>query len=262
LLRRLDKPDRQVLIEAIVADVTLDASRQLGVEWQFSNVDNSTSLSGTLSTIGGLGIGAGGLTYSLVNAAGAVRARLNALAASGDAKILSTPRLLAKNRTQAMIKVGTQVSVVTSEAADAQGIAVGATSVLRTFQYIDTGVILTFTPVILDDGRVELNIKQEVSEAGSSNNNAPPIFKREIETTLVASSGQSIIIGGLITHNQTEKVTKVPLLGDIPFIGQLFSNVSTTDRSTELIIEITPHIISNQKDADYLTHAIKEQLQW
>jgi len=262
LLKRLDKPERQVLIEAMVADVTLDGSRQLGVEWQFSNVDNSSVLTGTLSTLGGLGVGSGGLSYSLVDAASSVRAKINALAANGDAKILSTPRLLAKNHKKASINIGTQISVVKSEAADTQGNAVGSTSVLRTFEYVETGVILSFTPVILDDGKVELTIHQEVSEAGSSANNTPPIFKREIETTLVANSGQSIIIGGLITHNETEQETKVPLLGDIPILGRLFSSVSTTDRSTELIIEITPHIISSSHEADSLTKAIKFQMGW
>jgi len=262
LLKQLDRPAKQVLIEATVADISLDESTQLGVEWAFSNVDNSTASTGALSTIGGLGVGAGGLSYTLINAAGAVQARLNALASEGKAKILSSPRLLAKDNEQARIQVGTQIAVLSQEVASASGTTDTSTGLLRSFKYVDTGVILTFTPTVTEGGAVQMKITQEVSEAGISINNTPPIATRNVSTTLVAQSGQTIMIGGLITHNKGITKTKVPFLGDISFIGQLFSNETITNRSTEMIILITPHIISTASDADYLTDAFIKSLDW
>jgi len=262
LLQQLDRPAKQVLIEATVADISLDASTQLGVEWAFTNVDRSTAFAGTLSTIGGLGVGAGGLSYTLVNAAGAVRAKLNALASEGKAKILSSPRLLARDNEEARIQVGTQVAVLSQEIASATGTTGTTTGLLRSFTYVDTGVILTFTPTVTEDGAVQLKITQEVSEAGASTNNTPPISTRNVSSVLVAQSGQTIMIGGLITHNKGVTKTKVPLLGDIPILGQLFSNTTITDRSTEMVVLITPHVITTASDADDLTRAFSKQLDW
>jgi len=262
LLQQLDRPAKQVLIEATVADITLDESTKLGVEWAFTNVDNSGKLSGTLSTLGGLGVGAGGLLYTLTNAAGNVRAKINALASNGKAKILSSPRLLARDNEEARIQVGTQVSVLSQEIGSTAGTTGTTTGLLRSFTYIDTGVILTFTPTVMESGAVQLKISQEVSEAGTSVNNTPPISTRNVSTVLVVQSGQTIMIGGLITHNQGVTTTKVPWLGEIPFLGQLFSNTSITDRSTEMVILITPHVIESSSDADYLTKAFMHELHW
>jgi len=262
LLQQLDRPVKQVLIEATVADISLDESTQLGVEWAFTNVDRSTAFAGTLSTIGGLGVGVGGLSYTLVNAAGAVRAKLNALASEGKAKILSSPRLLARDNEEARIQVGTQVAVLSQELASSTGTTGTTTGLLRSFTYVDTGVILTFTPTVTEDGAVQLKITQEVSEAGASTNNTPPISTRNVSSVLVAQSGQTIMIGGLITHNKGVTKTKVPFLGDIPILGQLFSNTTVTDRSTEMVVLITPHVITTASDADDLTRAFTEQLDW
>ena len=262
LLQQLDRPAKQVLIEATVADISLDDTTQLGVEWAFTNVDRSGKVNGVLSTIGGLGVGSGGLLYTLTNAAGNVRAKLNALASSGKAKILSSPRLLARDNAEARIQVGTQVSVLTQEIANTASSNGSSTGLLRSFKYVDTGVILTFTPTVMESGAVQLKISQEVSEAGASANNTPPISTRNVKTVLVVQSGQSIMIGGLITHNQGVTKTKVPLLGDIPILGQLFSNTSITDRSTEMVILITPHVIESDSDADYLTKEFMKQLHW
>jgi len=262
LLQQLDRPAKQVLIEATVADISLDESTKLGIEWAFTNVDNSTGLSGTLGTIGGLGVGSGGLLYTLANAAGDVRAKINALASSGKAKILSSPRLLARDNEEARIQVGTQVAVLSQEIGSTAGTTGTTTGLLRSFSYIDTGVILTFTPTVMESGAVQLKVSQEVSEAGTSTNNTPPISTRNVSTVLVVQSGQTIMIGGLITHNKGVTKTKVPFLGDIPILGQLFSNTSVTDRSTEMVILITPHVIESATDADYLTRAFVDKLGW
>jgi len=263
ILDQLDIPARQVLIEITVADVNLDNSNQLGVEWQFANVDNSSALTGTLSTLGGLGVGSAGLSYTLVDSLNNVRAKVNALATKGNAKILSSPTLLAMDGERAHMQVGTQISVVTQEVTDvAAGSGPGGTNLLRSFQYIDTGVILDIKPTITDYGSIRLELKQEVSEPGAGVGGQPPIFKRVIDTVMVAESGQTVMLGGLITHNKSVSTTQVPLLGDIPILGALFRNEKTTDNSTELIILITPHIIRDKSDAAALTQSYRTRLGW
>ncbi len=262
ILEQLDKPPRQVLIEATIAEVTLDKSTQFGIEAGFTNVDHSSKLNGVLSTIGGLGVGSAGLAYTLINAAGAVRLKLDALATEGRVRVLSSPRLLAMDNEPARIQIGNQIAILSQEVGNAIATTGSSTGLLRSFSYVDTGVILEVTPTINEGGVVQLKLHQEVSTAGASTNNTPPISKRSVDTTMVAKSGQSVLIGGLISHNKTISRTKVPILGDIPILGHLFSNDSITDRATELIVLITPHIISGLNDAEYLTRAFREQLGW
>ena len=262
LLQELDKPPRQVLIEATIAEVTLDKSTQFGIEAGFTNVDRSGKVTGILSTIGGLGVGGAGLVYTLMNAAGAVRLKLNALASEGKARVLSSPRLLAMDNEEARIQIGDQVAILSQEVGNAIATTGSSTGLLRSFSYVDTGVILDVTPTINEGGMVQLKLHQEVSTPGASANNTPPISKRSVDTVVMAKSGQTILIGGLISHSKTVNRTKVPILGDIPILGHLFSNDTITDRATELIVLITPHIISGPDDAKYLTRAFQDQLGW
>ena len=264
ILEQLDIPARQVLIEVTVADINLDHSNQLGVEWQFTNVDNSSALTGTLGTLGGLGAGSAGLSYTLVNSLNNVRAKVNALATKGNARILSSPTLLAMDGELAHMQVGSQISVVTQEVSNvAAGTGTtGAANLLRSFKYIDTGVILDIKPTITDYGSIRLELKQEVSEPGVGVSGQPPIFKRSIDTTMVAETGQTVMLGGLITHNVSDSATQVPLLGDIPILGGLFRNETTTDNSTELIILITPHVIRDKSDAAAITQSYRSRLGW
>jgi general secretion pathway protein D len=265
ILKALDIPVRQVLIEITVADVSLDAAEQLGVEWQITDVDIGATVSslGTMvASGGGLGLAAGGLSYAFEDKATGIKAQLNALATKGKAKILSTPTILAMDGETAHMQVGTQISVVTSEISNSNSSNNDGTGLLRSFTYIDTGVILDISPTITDHGSILMELRQEVSEVGSGGGDQPPIFTREIDTVIVANSGQSVLLGGLITHNQSDSVSKVPLLGDIPFLGALFRTTKTTDRSTEMIILITPHIIKDQYDAAELTQSYRSRLGW
>lgn len=258
LLQQLDKEPRQILIEATVADITLNDTTNLGVEWQVKHQDSNGA--GVLGTLGGLALASGGLSYAFTSQD--VTAKISALASQGKAKILSSPRLLAKDNEKATIQVGTQIAVISSEITNTQSATTSGNNLARNFTYVDTGVILGFTPTILADGKVELKISQEVSEAGESSNNTPPIFKRKVETVMTAGSGQTIMIGGLITHNEGVTDTKVPLLGDIPGLGYLFSTLSRTDRATNMVILITPHIVTSSADAVYLTKGFQDQINW
>jgi len=266
LLKTLDRPPRQVLLEATIVEVKLDDTTQFGVEAAVNNVDNSRSMTGLLSTIGGLGVGGGGLTYTLINAAADVRIKINALATEGKAKVLASPTLLAMDNETAHMQIGDQIAVLSQEVGDARanngGSAGSSTGILRSFNYVDTGVILDVTPTINEGGVVRMKLHQEVSRPGASANNTPPISKRSVDTTLVAKSGQTVLIGGLISHTETTSRTKVPFLGDIPILGHLFSNDSIIKNNTELIVLITPHIINGSNDADFLRKAFQDKLGW
>lgn len=261
ILKTLDIPARQVLIEITVADISLDSSTQAGIEWKIDKLNIGGAV-GSLGTLGGLGLVSGGLTYQLIHQASGVQALLTALATEGKAKILSNPTLLAMDGENAHLQVGTQISVVSSEVSNSASSNSNDVGLLRSFTYIDTGVILDIKPTITEHGSIRMEIKQEVSEPGPSSGAQPPIFKRLVDTVLVANSGQTILIGGLITHNQSNSETKVPLLGDIPYLGALFRKISTTDHSTELIMLITPHIIKDQNDADDLTRSYRSRIGW
>lgn len=259
LLKQLDIPAKQVLIEVTIAEITLDNSSQLGTEWSLDDLTGKT-----LSTIGGLGVGGGGITFTEIDnrGIGDVFIRLNALAKTGKAKILSSPRLLAMDNEEAKIQVGTQIAILSKEVTDSDSVNDGSTVFVRTFNYVDTGVILSVTPSINEGGVVRLDLSQEVSETPQVAGDTPPIFKRSIETSLLTKSGQTIMIGGLISNTEGETINKVPLLGDIPWLGTLFSNKELIEKSTELIVLVTPYIISNSDDADYYTKAFRDQLGW
>jgi len=248
IIESLDILPRQVLIEVMVAEVTLNNTMQLGVEWEVNNINAGKFIS-KIGTQGGLGLVSGGLTYQLINQASGVAAMISAMATEGRAKILSSPKVLAMDNETARIQVGDQLLVVSGEVANNSGTSGNSTGVVRTFNYVDTGIILEVTPVINEGGVIQLKLHQEVSNAGASLNNTPPIFKRLVDTTLVANSGQSILIGGLISHKTTASDSKVPYLADIPYLGALFKVRSTTEIITELVIIITPYLFDDAQDS-------------
>ena len=255
MLQQVDVPAKQVLLEVTVADITLEANAQLGVEWRFTS--SNGDLNGAGGTLGGLGLGGGGFTYTAFDDTGNVRARINALATSGDAQILSSPKLLAVDNEEARIQVGTQISVVTSENTSSS-----VDGIIRSFTYIDTGVILSFIPTVMAGDQVRLFVSQEVSVPGPSLNNTPPINTRSVQTTMIAHSGTTVMIGGLISSTETVSEEKVPFFGNIPGLGALFRSRDVVDNSTEMIVLITPHIIESSSQLEALTEAFRTQINW
>ena len=269
ILKALDIPARQVLIELTVADVTLNELNKIGIQWQFDQFNIASAIGSAVVSNAALGLtgmggaSSGGLTYAFLDEAIGIRALLNALTTRSQAKILSSPTLLAMDGEKAHFQVGSQISVINNETSNSASSTGNGTGLLRSFTYIDTGVILDITPIITEHGSVRMEIRQEVSTPGTRDpNGQPAIDKREIETILVAESGQTILMGGLIRHNTSDTQGQIPLLGDIPYLGALFRDTSQSDNSTELIIVITPHIIKNQNDANELTQSYRKKLGW
>jgi general secretion pathway protein D len=245
-----------VLIEAVIAEVQLTDEFKLGVE--FKSNGSLGSYRSSISTIGGLELGEAGLNVKLFKGID-LRAQLNAFANDQNVKILSSPRLLALDNEAARIQIGTQLQVVSSES---QNESAPSGDIVRTFQSVETGVILEIVPTINEGGLVQLEITQEVSDAGDNPGTSPPILKRIVSTKMVAKSGETVLIGGLISHTETETENKVPLLGDIPLLGYLFKSTSKREVAQEMIILITPHIVSGYEDAEFLTQAFKEKINW
>ncbi|WP_420245436.1 type II secretion system protein GspD [Roseiterribacter gracilis] len=261
LLRNMDQAGREALIEVTVAEVTLDETTRLGVEWALSvGLGGAPS---TIGTLGGLGIGQNGLNYVVLNSAREVRAILNAFANDSRVSILSSPRVLARNGAEARIQVGTDVPIVTSQGTtniqqDAN------TAILQSIQYRTTGVILNVKPTIHAGNRIDLDIAQEVSEAqknDTSNVSSPLILNRRVSTQLSLADGATVMLGGLISENLNRTKTGVPVLKDIPVLGTLFKNDVDSRRKTELIILITPYVINNDSESDAVTRAFRQRLE-
>jgi general secretion pathway protein D len=259
LMRSLDRPTKSVMIEVTVAEVKTGASDQLGIDWALApqTFGRSTLIGGTS---GGLSLQTGGLSLSLLNSVGTVRARLNALASDNKARILSAPKVMARNGESATIQVGQEVPIITSQQST-QGVT-NTNTVLQTIQYRNTGVILKVKPIIFAN-RVELDVQQEVSSAATTTtgvNVSPTFSTRKIETKVSIRDGATVALGGLISRNDSKSNSGIPLLKDIPVAGQLFRSDTGTLDETELVILITPYVVDNDLVAEQVTQSLRGQL--
>ncbi len=261
VLEKLDKLPRQVFVQVTILEVTLTGDLAYGVEWYLKHTGR---YNGILQTLGGLGIGANGLTYSLITNTKKFQALINAFARKNLINVLSSPSLIVMDNKQASINVGTQVPVVTSETSSAQIQTEGTTALLRTIEYRNTGVILTIKPTINSNGVVTLDISQTVSEPQTNTTSkidSPLILTREIDTTVDLKSGATLLLGGLIKKSRSITINKVPILGDVPILGNLFKTTSKGSVKTELIVEVTPYILPNIGTAQSVSSAYKKMLE-
>jgi general secretion pathway protein D len=261
LLESLDQPVREAFIEVTIAEVTLDDTTRLGVEWALRNAGLSESAIVRGGTLGGLGIGTGGISFTLLNDSGQTRAVINALSSNNQVNILSTPRLLAKSGSEARIQVGNEVPIITSQQTTSTT-QQGNAAILQSVQYRNTGVILTIKPVVHAGNRVDLDVSQEVSEAATnttSNISSPTISNRRISTSLSLRDGASVMLGGLMSETRNSGETGVPILKDVPGLGQLFRTNTMSTRKTELLVIITPYIIDGDEDSRAITNSFRSR---
>lgn len=266
LLQTLDRPTKAALIEVTVAELSTDDSKDLGFDWLSNSITIGGGQQAVLSsTASNAAIGAG-LTSSgnlrVFNGAGAMRLAVTALASTNRATILSSPRLMARNGETATIQVGQEVPVLTSQ----QSTAVGGTSaqgLLQTVQYRTTGVILKIKPVIHSGDQVDLDVSQEVSEAGKTDVGVTttPTFKtRKVDTKLTLRNGSTVLLGGLISENGSQTSSGLPFLKDVPVLGSLFGKQGRSGDRRELIVLITPYIANDAHDAEVITDAFRKSL--
>ena len=275
LIAVLDKPVQQVLIESRIVVATDDFSRELGVKWGVSGTQTNPSgqvlqVGGALgSTLGSNGaatgvgttatLGSGGLNVNLpasspAGALGlailgrnyAVDLELSAAQTEGRSEVISSPRVITANQQQAVIRQGQEIGYVTFQ--NSTGGAAGSGT--ATVQFKDAVLELKVTPTITSDNRVYLaiNVKKDAL-AGyvtvPGNGQVPTIDTREINTSVLVDNGQTVVLGGIYEINKTNTVTKVPGLGDIPGIGVLFRHTTRGDTKAELLIFVTPRILSD-----------------
>jgi general secretion pathway protein D len=258
ILKMIDRPTKQVLIEVMIAEITLSDSESLGINWAFGG-SNLGKTAGALSGISG---GSGGLSYSLINSLGETRATLKALASNNRVNVLSSPRVMVKSGESASINVGDQVPVVTSRAVDAtSGQTAGTSNLLQNIQYRTTGTQLSITPVVYAGNRVDIDVNQSVSRAlPGSSGISPTINDRTISTKLTLTDGGSVLLGGLIESTYSDDNSGVPILKDIPVLGHLFRSAGRSTERRELIMLIVPYVINDENDAQQLTNAFRSIL--
>jgi general secretion pathway protein D len=282
LLLALDKAPREALIEVTVAEVDLTDATNLGIEWTVvtpvggshiqsfgtgGNVltpplPNATAASSTSSSTG-LPLGTSGFNYTILDNLGDVYAVLNAFAQNNGLSVLSTPRVLAESGQTANIEVGTQVPVVTSQGTTNTIQNAGTTGILQSIQYTQTGVLLSVLPVIHSGNRIDLTVSQEVSQALPNTTpgiTSPLIQNRNVSTQLSMSDGQTVVIGGMIAENRSADDSGIPYLKDIPGLGLLFRSQMLSKMRTELLVFITPYVISNDSDAAAITRQFQDEM--
>jgi general secretion pathway protein D len=255
-LSELDTVPPLVMVDVTIAEVTLTNQLQYGVEWFFKNGKRNTT------TFSGVDAGAilskfPGFSY-FFNAVD-VQVVLNAMAGLTNVKVLSSPKVMVLENKTATLQIGDQVPVVTS---NAQSVAAAGAPVVQSVQYMDTGVILKVTPQVNSGGLITLDINQEVSNvAPGSTGQSPAIQQRKINSSIAIQSGEAVVLGGLIRDSKSANGTGIPLLSDIPTVGEVFKTHDNEHDRTELIVIIQPKVVWDRSDAREASDEIRAKMQ-
>ena len=254
-LKKLDTAPRQVLIEVTIAEVTLTDQLQYGLEWLFTSGPGNRS--GQLDNGLGLKPISPGFSYAFTSPAGNIQAMLTMLASNNKINVLSSPHIMVADNQTAHIQVGDSVPIAGPQSVGAAGVVVSSV------QYLDTGVILSVTPHINAGGLVNMEINQEVSNASttsSSTLNSPTISKRSAKTMVTVQSGETTVMGGLISENNSAGSSGLPFLSSIPILGGLFGTQNRSNTKTELIVLITPRVANNVGQAKMVSDEFRKKL--
>lgn len=274
VIHQLDIRRAQVLVEAVIAEVSSNKAKDLGVQWVFDNAGNGKGPIGiinfsqggaSISSLAATALGASsgtttappsvpdGATLGVgrFNKEGfSFAALLHALSTDGATNILSTPTLVTLDNEEAEIVIGQNVPFITGSFANTgtAGSTGAVTNPFQTIQRQDVGLTLKIKPQINEGDAIKLDINQEVSSLSPSVSGAADLVtnKRSIKTSVLVDDGRLVVLGGLIEDNLQEKVAKVPLLGDIPLLGALFRDKNTTKTKTNLMVFIHPVILRDE----------------
>jgi len=257
VIQGLDVVASQVLIEAVIAEVTLNDNLQYGVQWQLSKGGTPTASFSNAIT-GGVAAAFPGFNYA-VNAAN-MAATLSALNSLTHVNVISTPSLMVLDNKTARLQIGDQVPITTQTATST---VTASTAIVNSITMQDTGVILSVTPRINESGRVQLEIEQEVSavvKTTSSGIDSPTIQQRRVKTTVVVNDGEVLALGGMIQEQASKTSKQLPLLGDIPGLGAAFSNRNNDVQKTELVILITPRVVRDGTESRLVTEEYRRKM--
>ncbi len=241
ILSQVDVAPSQVQLEATIAEVTLTDQLKMGLRWYFETKQSGFKF--TDSTAGLVAPVFPGFSYFL-NAPN-VNVAFQALSQITDVNVVSSPTLMVLDNHKAVLQVGDEVPVATQSAV---GVLAPGAPIVNAIAFRNTGIILNITPRVSDNGRVLLDIEQEVSDVvptKSSSIDSPTIQQRRVRTTVAVNDGDSILLAGLIQDRATRARDQVPILGEIPLIGNAFKNKSDDIKRTELLIAITPRVVKD-----------------
>lgn len=260
VIRRLDVRRAQVMVEAVIAEVSENLSKNLGVSLGVFNSDGggiaSSSLGGDFSLVdlvsGALPAGVG-MLLGLGGEAGSTQfgALMSALHSDAATNILSTPTLVTMDNVEASMVIGQNVPFLTGSSSTANGV----TTPFQTIERQDIGITLKIKPQINAGNSMTLKIDQEVSSLAASNASASDLItnKRSFSTQVVVEDGQLLVLGGLMEDTYRDTVQKVPILGDLPFIGKAFRNTTTEKAKQNLMVFIHPMIMRDARSGDIYT---------
>ena len=255
-LKRLDILPLQVFIEATIAEVSLNDELRYGLQWFFQSGDFAATFSSLASGI----VGSAFPGFTAVANTSDARVILNALTEITDVNVVSSPQLMVLDNQPARLQVGDEVPISTQSSTS---VTDADAPIVNSVEYRDTGVVLEVTPRVNAGGLVVLDISQEVSdvvETTTSDINSPTIQQRQIQTTVAVQSGDTVVLGGLIEDDQQDAISGVPLLSDIPLLGNLFKVTSRVRLRRELLIFITPKVVSNREEAREVTEELRRRL--
>jgi general secretion pathway protein D len=300
ILKKLDIMPREVMCEVQIAEVRLSRDLKYGLEFLLggspaqvqastgtgtttntpsgvlttnssgvtstassSGVTSSTPIAGVsaLSAASAAFTAAGGLTFVAIDTANKLRGIINLLSSEGLVNILATPHIMAANNQEARIMIGQEVPILTSTSVPLVSQTTSFST--STVQYRNTGIILSVKPQINAKGLVTLEIAQEVSDAQSTTtgvSGTPTFSVRQTKTSLITADNQTVFLGGLIREDNSKTQAGIPGLRKLPGIGPFFGSTGLSKQKTELIVLITPHIISNLAEGAHMTHEMKEKI--
>ena len=289
ILKKLDIPTKQVLIEVLIAEVSLTDKTQFGIEWMlrgalsiegkrhplvtgFTSEAQPGTIAPKIDSITGLVTSilttpAAGTAFAAIIKPDKYGAVLNAFAGIGKLNVLSSPHILAMDNKEAKIEIGDEIPIATGfQQQPSTSTTTGTTSFVAAgqIQYRTTGILLTVTPHISEKNMVKLKIIQEVSSRGVDISLAgitsPSFTKRKVETIGAVQSGHTLIIAGLISEQQNKSKEGLPFLSRLPLIGFLFGVTTDEVKKTELVIMVTPHVISSPEEADSITKEFQNKV--
>ncbi len=265
-LEQLDIVPLQVHIEATIVEVLLKDKLKYGISWFFeggAGGNGRQSIGGVGGSTAGTDISGGlssllnGFNWSLIDSTGAVKAVLNAFANDSLVNVLSAPSVMVLDNHEAKIRVGDEVPTLTQSQTNDAG------NILQTVQYRETGIILTVKPRVNPGGLVTMEVTQEVSAVADTEiqTNQPTIQTREINSTVAVQSGQTVVLGGLIRDKRTNAEGGAPFLYKIPVLGALFGETENSNERVELVIVLTPRVITSADDALKITRDFRTRMQ-
>ncbi|MCB1322811.1 MAG: hypothetical protein KDK34_21310, partial [Leptospiraceae bacterium] len=269
IIQTLDQPRHQILLEVLIAEVTSSSLNDFGIDWRYQGTDSAHSQFNTGLAVEGNLVDTetgqitgnntlNGFSLGFLEKNGDLLAILNANISNQNFNVLSSPQVLTLDNQEAEINVGQDVPVRTAERTSGGG---NSEATVNSFEYKPSGIKLKFTPHVNVDGQVGLDLFSEVTsiEGGQTSGSNPTFNKRNIKTFVTVQDRQTIVIGGLVFTEKLQAVRKVPFLGVIPLLGHLFRRTTYDVRRTNLMLFITPHILSNREEADRITRYKRDE---